>query len=192
MPPEFKNLQHLALKVREIDKSIKFYCGILGFKTTESYRLDAEKGYQDSINFITCTNKHHVINLYQISEKYKPQKSSDPLNSRDTPVYGLHHFAFEVENKIEFKKWEKHLLDNKIKIVRGPLVHSPTHPEGDGSWGENRALYFCDPDGNAIEIFCDMANINFETHEIDEQWFKQRIEKDGFDPLEISKPNLNA
>ena len=27
---------------------------------------------------------------------------------------------------------------------------------------------------------------------IDEQWFKQRIEKDGFDPLEISKPNLNA
>ena len=99
MAPEFKNLQHLALKVRKIDKSIKFYCGILGFRTTESYRLDAEKGYQDSINFITCTNKHHVINLYQISEEYKPLKSSDPLNSRDTPVYGLHHFAFEVENK---------------------------------------------------------------------------------------------
>tara|TARA_Y100000590_G_C15489478_1_gene927120 strand:+ start:526 stop:792 length:267 start_codon:yes stop_codon:yes gene_type:complete len=74
---------------------------------------------------------------------------------------------------------------------KGPLVHSPTHPEGDGSWGENRALYFCDPDGNAIEIFCDMANINFATHEIDDLWFRQRIKKDGFDPLEILKPDLN-
>jgi len=192
MPPKFRSLQHLALKVRDIKKSLKFYCDILGFKTTEGHRLDEKKGYQDSNNFITCSNKHHVINLVQISNEHKPQKTDTPSNSRDTPVYGLHHFAFEVENKIEFEKWKKHLIDNKVKIVKGPLVHSPTHPEGDGSWGENRALYFCDPDGNAIEVFCDMADINFENHEIDDQWFRQRIEKDGFDPTKISKPNLNA
>tara|TARA_Y100000814_G_C12234133_1_gene369328 strand:+ start:60 stop:638 length:579 start_codon:yes stop_codon:yes gene_type:complete len=191
MPPEFKRLQHLALKVRNIQKSLKFYCDVLGFKTTEGYRFDKEKGYQNSINFITCSNKHHVINLVQISESHKPNDIEPPSNSRDTHAYGLHHFAFEVKNKIEFKKWEKHLLENKIKIVKGPLVHSPTHPEGDGSWGENRALYFCDPDGNAIEIFCDMANINFATHEIEDLWFRQRIKKDGFDPHKISKPNLN-
>ena len=127
----------------------------------------------------------------QRSESHKPKDIEPPSNSRDTYAYGLHHFAFEVKNKIEFKKWEKHLLENKIKIVKGPLVHSPTHPEGDGSWGENRALYFCDPDGNAIEIFCDMANINFATHEIDDLWFRQRIKKDGFDPHKVSKPNLN-
>jgi len=191
MPPEFKRLQHLALKVRNIQKSLKFYCDVLGFKTTESYRFDKENSYQDSINFITCSNKHHVINLVQSSESHKPKDIEPPSNSRDTHAYGLHHFAFEVKNKIEFKKWEKHLLENKIKIVKGPLVHSPTHPEGDGSWGENRALYFCDPDGNAIEIFCDMANINFATHEIDDLWFRQRIKKDGLDSHKISKPNLN-
>ena len=42
MPPEFKRLQHLALKVRNIQKSLKFYCDVLGFKTTESYRFDKE------------------------------------------------------------------------------------------------------------------------------------------------------
>tara|TARA_Y100000590_G_C15489478_1_gene927119 strand:+ start:215 stop:577 length:363 start_codon:yes stop_codon:yes gene_type:complete len=119
MPPEFKKLQHLALKVRNIQNSLKFYCDILGFKTTESYRLDTEKGYQDSINFITCSNKHHVINLVQISESHKPKDIEPPSNSRDTHVYGLHHFAFEVKNKTEFKKWEEHLTENKIKIVKG-------------------------------------------------------------------------
>lgn len=191
MPPEFKSLQHLALKVRDIQKSLKFYCNVLGFKTTESYEYNKKRGYQDSINFITCSNKHHVINLVQISDSHKPQKKESPTNSRDTRTFGLHHFAFEVKNKIEFENWKKHLIKNKIKIVKGPLVHSPTHPEGDGSWGENRALYFCDPDGNAIEIFCDMADINFETHEIDDLWFKKRIKKDGFNPREISKPDLN-
>ena len=86
--------------------------------------------------------------------------------------------------------WEKHLRAHRVAFVKGPLVHSPTHPEGDGSWSENRAMYFCDPDGNAIEIFCDMAPIDFEKDEIDPAWFADRLERDGYRPDEADPPPL--
>jgi hypothetical protein len=54
-----------------------------------------------------------------------------------------------------------------IEIFYGPVVHSPTHPDGDGLGGENRALYFSDPSGNAIEINCGMAPMDPDTNRVD-------------------------
>ena len=65
--------------------------------------------------------------------------------------------------------------------MRGPLVHSPTHPEGDGTWGENRAMYFCDPDGHRIEIFCDLARMD-EANGIEKEWYENRLRREGIDP----------
>ena len=31
---------------------------------------------------------------------------------------------------------------------------------GDGSWGENEAVYILDPDGHRIELFCNLATID--------------------------------
>ena len=159
LPPALKGLQHIALKVRDIETSLRFYVEVLGFKVVERHGFTEAQGYNDALNFITCTNKHHVINLVQLAPQYRPQDAPRPANSRKTLQYGLHHFAFEVEDKAAFEAWEKHLRVLGIEFVHGPLVHSPVHPEGDGSWGENRALYFCDPDGNAIEIFCDLLEM---------------------------------
>ena len=44
--------------------------------------------------------------------------------------------------------------------------------------GENRAVYFCDPTGNAIEIFCDMAEMT-EDNRIDRRWHAERLLRDG-------------
>ena len=46
-----------------------------------------------------------------------------------------------------------------LEIVRSPVVHSPWHPRGEGSWGENESIYVLDPDGHRVEMFCDMATI---------------------------------
>ena len=46
-----------------------------------------------------------------------------------------------------------------IEIIRGPVVHSPWHPRGEGSWGENESFYILDPDGHRVELFCDMATV---------------------------------
>ena len=54
-----------------------------------------------------------------------------------------------------------------IEIVRSPVVHSPWHPCGEGSWGENESIYVLDPDGYRIELFCDMGTIDAEGAFID-------------------------
>ena len=47
-----------------------------------------------------------------------------------------------------------------LNIVRGPVIHSSFHKNGDGTWGENESFYVLDPDNHRIEIFCDMAIID--------------------------------
>jgi catechol 2,3-dioxygenase-like lactoylglutathione lyase family enzyme len=183
--PKLKALQHIALKVRDIETSLKFYVEVLGFRVIERHAGGEIPGYEHGLNFITCTNLHHVMNLAELAPEYRPKDAPPPVNTLAKPAFGLHHFAFEVEDKAEYEAWQKHLADHGVEIVHGPMVHSPTHPEGDGSWGENRAMYFCDPDGNAVEIFCDMGIVD-ENGEMDREWFADRLRREGYDPAETS------
>ena len=65
MPPKLKGLQHIGLKVRDIEVSLRFYTEILGFRVNEHIRYDKPRGQRAAQNFITCTDMHHVINLTQ-------------------------------------------------------------------------------------------------------------------------------
>ena len=50
-------------------------------------------------------------------------------------------------------------------------------------------MYFCDPDGNAIEICCDMMVVD-EKCEVDPAWHAERIKSDGHDPEKVHLPPL--
>lgn len=189
MPPELKGLQHIGLKVRDIETSVRFYTGILGFRTNERIRYATPRGQRTAQNFMTCTGLHHVINLSMNVPEAQPDPQPPVVDSRSSAEYGLAHFAFEVEDRATFDAWEKHLRENGVELTHGPVVHSPTHPDGDGLWGENRALYFCDPDGNNIEIFCDMAIVG-EDGVFDRKQHAARIRRDGYDPDEVALPEL--
>jgi hypothetical protein len=59
----------------------------------------------------------------------------------------------------------EHVRALDIPVVRGPVLHSFTDPRGDGSWGENEAVYILDPDGHRIELFCNLSTIDADgTH----------------------------
>ena len=70
------------------------------------------------------------------------------------PIY-LNHSANE-----KFEEMVDRVKEMDLEIIRGPVVHSPYDPRGDGSWGENESFYVFDPDGHRLEIFCDMASID--------------------------------
>jgi len=177
----FKGLQHVAIKVSNIDASLEFYTNVLGFTVAERHEPGEHPIFKSGLCFLRCTKLHHDLNLIFFPEKEKNELAKIPKTDQGTTVnLGVHHFAFQVENLEEFREWEEWIKENNIEFVRGPVVHSPTHPEGDGTWGENRAMYFCDPDGYRIEIFCDMAELDEETNSINEPWYSARLKREGF------------
>ena len=177
----FEELQHVAVKVSDIEESLKFYTGILGFTLSERHDPDEHPSLGMGLCFLRCSAFHHDLNLvYHTGEQpaLKEMKTDDQGPVKDL---GLHHFAFRVKDRSEFFAWRDWLEECGVKIVRGPVVHSPSHPEGDGTWGENRAMYFCDPDGHRIEIFCDLARMD-EANGVEKEWYEDRLRREGIDP----------
>ena len=74
------------------------------------------------------------------------------------PIF--HHFALECDTREDWLALVDFVTKNGATIVRGPVLHSFVQARGDGSWGENEAVYILDPDGHRIELFCDLATID--------------------------------
>lgn len=176
-PSDFMGLQHIALKVHDIKAGIDFYQGKLGFTVSEIYPPGTLEGFPFGLCFMRCTRLHHDVNLvFWPKGKIEPPEGS----SFETAKVGLHHLALRVTSKKDLDAWDAYLREEGIEVFYGPVVHSPTHPEGDGFWGENRALYFADPSGNSIELFCDMAEMDPQSNQVNEAWFRARLERDGY------------
>ncbi len=192
-PSGFMGLQHIALKVHDIKAGIDFYVNKLGFTVSEIHPPGTVEGFPFGLCFMRCTSLHHDVNLI-----FWPDGEIDAPgeNSFESAQAGLHHLALRLASKKDFDAWDAYLRNEGIEIIYGPVVHSPAHPEGDGLWGENRALYFCDPSGNAIELFCDMSEMDPDTNRVNETLFRDRLESDGHqrdaaNPPEAWKPDYS-
>ncbi|MEE9273884.1 MAG: VOC family protein [bacterium] len=183
-PGGFMGLQHIAIKVHDIEAAIDFYVNKLGFTVTEIYTPGQLEGFPFGLCFMRCHELHHDFNLIFWPKGEVPAPES---NSFEEARCGLHHVAIRLPSKVEMDAWDAYLKEEGIEVFYGPVVHSPTHPDGDGFWGENRALYFCDPSGNAIELFCDMAPMDPATNQVNKAWFRDRLERDGH-PGDIAEP----
>ena len=94
-------LGHVAYRVTDVQKVVKFYNDVLGFRTSDS------RG--DYFYFLRCNTDHHTLNFI-VDEK--PQ---------------LHHIAFEVLEWAEIRKATDFLALNKIHLVWGPGRHVIGH-----------------------------------------------------------------
>ena len=94
-------LGHVATRVTDVQKVVKFYNEVLGFRTSDS------RG--DYFYFLRCNTDHHTLN-FVVDEK--PQ---------------LHHIAFEVLEWAEIRKATDFLALNKIHLVWGPGRHVIGH-----------------------------------------------------------------
>jgi catechol 2,3-dioxygenase-like lactoylglutathione lyase family enzyme len=94
-------LGHVAYRVLDVQKIVKFYCDVLGFRVSDW------RG--DFFVFLRCNSDHHTLNFI-IDEK--PQ---------------LHHIAFEVIDWSEIHKAVDYLAYNKVHLVWGPGRHVIGH-----------------------------------------------------------------
>jgi catechol 2,3-dioxygenase len=126
IPPETR-IGHVHLKVSDLDRSLGFYCGLLGFS------IVTRMG--DSAVFISAGGYHHHIGLNTWYSKGSP---AAPLRSA-----GLFHVAILYPGRKELAIAFKRLLDAKYPIG------------GASDHGVSQAIYLEDPDKNGIELYWD-------------------------------------
>lgn len=121
-----KRLNHVALKVRDLDASVGFYTRVMGF--TE----DVGRFGNDVIAFLRApgSTNHHDLALLKIGLK------ATDASARSV---GLFHCAWEVENLRDLVTARDRL------IAEGCFQSQADH-------GATKAVYGTDPDGNTFEI----------------------------------------
>jgi len=157
--PKPARLQHFAVEVSDTDRSIAWYRDMLGFKLTERHPAGEHPDIPVELTFMRLADVHHeLVLVHNPAKTYIPRPALFQDDLEGPPSF--HHYALECDTRDDWLALVDHVTDKGAKIVRGPVLHSFVQARGDGSWGENEALYILDPDGHRIELFCDLATID--------------------------------
>ena len=129
-------LDHIVLNVRDIDRSLAFYTGVLGLKGERVQEFKKGKVGFPSVRI----NDRTIIDLFPLKNA-GVKKDSAVKTERN-----LNHFCLVV-GKEDFSGIVGYLKGHGVSIRRGPISRW-------GARGRATSIYFLDPDGNEIEIRC--------------------------------------
>ena len=118
---------HVHLKVADLDRALKFYCGVLGFKLQQ--RLGSQAA------FISAGGYHHHIGLNTWESK-----DGSPPPPRST---GLYHLAILYPDRATLADALRRLVAAGVEL------------DGAADHGVSEALYLRDPDENGVELYRD-------------------------------------
>lgn len=125
--PAKTSIGHVHLKVSDIQRSLDFYCGLLGFELITMYG--------DQAAFISAGGYHHHIglNTWQ-SEGAPPAPKRSP---------GLFHTAILYPTRKDLAE-----IFKRVYEAGYPFTGYSDH-------GVSEALYLDDPDENGVELYWD-------------------------------------
>jgi catechol 2,3-dioxygenase len=118
---------HVHLKVADLERTLKFYCGVLGFELQQRFGSQAA--------FISAGGYHHHIGLNTWESA-----GGSPPPPRST---GLYHLAILYPTRP--------LLADALRRVRDAGIEL----DGASDHGVSEALYLRDPDDNGVELYWD-------------------------------------
>ena len=127
---EVKQLGHVVLKVRDLERSERFYTEVLGLPI-------AARAQEPPAIFFTLGN-HHDFAIWGVGP-------DGPDSAENSP--GLFHVAFKIgESRDELREAKAHLEALGVEIA---MIFDHTVSE---------SVYFNDPDGNTIELYVDVSD----------------------------------
>lgn len=118
---------HVHLKVADLDRALRFYCGVLGFELIQRYA--------DQAAFVSAGGYHHHIGL----NTWQSKGGRPPAPG----MTGLFHLAVLYPTRAALADALRRLTE-----ADWPL-------EGASDHGVSQALYLSDPDGNGVELYWD-------------------------------------
>ncbi len=138
---------HVHIKVRDLKVAEEFYRAALG--------LEVRERVGDRFAFLSGTTVHHEVALQAVGST---ARSPDRFDT------GLFHVAFEVPDKRSLAGCFHRLTEMNIQLFA--VDHRI-------SW----AIYFSDPDGNGLEVYCDTRKEHAVTHweGVDEPLTRERL-----------------
>ena len=120
---DLQAIDHVALSVRDVERSAQWYIDVLGFERLHGDVWDVP---------VFVGKNDAAIALFPVRDHQPSKSSASPV-----PVRVL-HFAFRT-NRSEFLKAQQELKERKIQFELQD--HEISH-----------SIYFDDPDGHEIEI----------------------------------------
>lgn len=118
---------HVHLRVAEIERSLAFYCGALGFSVTATLGEEAA--------FLAAGGYHHhlALNTWESRGGAAPPRGTT----------GLHHVAFLYPTRAALAAALRRLRAAGVALT------------GANDHGGSEAIYTRDPDGNGVELYWD-------------------------------------
>jgi catechol 2,3-dioxygenase len=118
---------HVHLKVADLERSLAFYCGVLGFTLMQRFGPSAA--------FISAGGYHHHIGL----NTWESAGGEPPAPG----TTGLYHVAILYPTRAALADALRRLQNAGIRL------------DGAADHGVSEALYLRDPDDNGVELYRD-------------------------------------
>ena len=125
MPFRISKIGHVVLQCRDLERSVRFYTEVLGFKVSDVYPDEMVPG---GMVFMRCSSDHHGVGFVGAMPGASAQIE-------------LNHLAFEVATLDEVLRARDHLQAHGVALDF----------EGRRRAGSQIAVEFSDPDGHRLE-----------------------------------------
>jgi catechol 2,3-dioxygenase len=140
---EVKELGHIVLYVRDIERSSGFYRDVLGWR--QVLPDPGEPSRLPMAMFSSPSGRtHHELLLIEVGE----DAAGQPRGKR----VGLYHFGLKVGDSDDELREALSSLQKAGTTILGASDHTVTH-----------SLYIADPDGNEIELYVDMPGVDWRS-----------------------------
>ncbi|HVB01790.1 MAG TPA: VOC family protein [Acidimicrobiales bacterium] len=139
---KIKELGHVVLFVKNVERSVHFYRDVLGFDMIEPKGADGRPLEPARVAMFSSGRTHHELLLIEVGE--------DAPHPGRSHRAGLYHLGFKIgDTDAELRSALATLKEEGVKIA-GASDHTVTH-----------SLYLFDPDGNEIELYIDVAGVDW-------------------------------
>ena len=146
-----KRVGHLVLRVKDVERSRRFYENVLGFPVVA-------KNDGGMVFFSTdLKDNHHMLALM-------PGKEGAATPTPDQ--IGMQHVSFELGSFAELQQAWRTLKENDVEID-----HTVYH-------GVSKSVYFYDPDGNRLELYVNVPEEEYRKSVSQPYWRYGGIEEE--------------